>query len=55
MYKSLWMVEQLFRSLKSILQTRPIYRTGRCFAVVPMPNGRMFCAIRMPDRQEEAV
>lgn len=38
-YKSLWMVEQLFRSLKSILDTRPIYH--KCDETI---RGHVFCS-----------
>lgn len=38
-YKSLWMVEQLFRSLKSVLETRPIYhKTDETI------RGHVFCS-----------
>jgi len=38
-YKDLWMVEQSFRSVKSVLQTRPIYH--KCDATI---RGHMFCS-----------
>jgi len=38
-YKELWMVEQLFRSLKSILKTRPIYH--QCDETI---RGHAFCS-----------
>ena len=38
-YKQLWMVEQWFRSCKSLLQTRPIYH--RCDATI---RGHVFCS-----------
>ena len=38
-YKQLWMVEALFRSMKSLLDTRPIYhQTDRCI------RGHVFCS-----------
>jgi transposase len=38
-YKHLWMVEDLFRSMKSVLETRPIYhKTDRCI------RGHVFCS-----------
>jgi transposase len=37
-YKQLWMVEQIFRSLKSILSTRPIYH--KCDETI---RGHVFC------------
>ena len=38
-YKQLWMVEDLFRTMKSVLETRPIYhRTDRCI------RGHVFCS-----------
>ena len=38
-YKDLWMVEQSFRSCKSVLQTRPIYH--RCDETI---RGHVFCS-----------
>jgi hypothetical protein len=38
-YKELWMVEHLFRSLKSILETRPIYH--KCDETI---RGHVFCS-----------
>src|SRR5262245_5410353 len=38
-YKQLWMVEQWFRSCKSLLQTRPIFH--RCDATI---RGHVFCS-----------
>ena len=38
-YKNLWMVEDLFRTTKSILETRPIYH--RC---VETTRGHVFCS-----------
>jgi transposase len=38
-YKELWMVEQLFRSMKSILDTRPIYH--KCDETI---RGHVFCS-----------
>jgi hypothetical protein len=38
-YKELWMVEQLFRSMKSILETRPIYH--QCDETI---RGHVFCS-----------
>ena len=38
-YKQLWMVEQWFRSCKSLLQTRPIYH--RCDETI---QGHVFCS-----------
>jgi len=38
-YKQLWMVEAMFRSLKSLLETRPIYH--RCDAAI---RGHVFCS-----------
>jgi hypothetical protein len=38
-YKELWMVEQLFRSMKSILETRPIYH--KCDETI---RGHVFCS-----------
>ena len=38
-YKRLWMVEQWFRSCKSLLQTRPIYH--RCDETI---RGHVFCS-----------
>jgi transposase len=38
-YKQLWMVEEIFRTMKSVLETRPIYhRTDRCI------RGHVFCS-----------
>ena len=38
-YKELWMVEHLFRSVKSILETRPIYHQGD-----ETIRGHVFCS-----------
>jgi transposase len=38
-YKELWMVEQVFRSMKSILETRPIYH--KCDETI---RGHVFCS-----------
>jgi hypothetical protein len=38
-YKELWIVEQLFRSMKSILQTRPVYH--KCDETI---RGHVFCS-----------
>jgi transposase len=38
-YKQLWMVEAIFRSMKSLLQTRPIYH--RCSDTI---RGHVFCS-----------
>ena len=38
-YKELWMVEQIFRSLKSLLETRPIYHR-----VDETITGHVFCS-----------
>ena len=38
-YKELWMVEQLFRSMKSILETRPVYH--KCDETI---RGHVFCS-----------
>ena len=38
-YKELWMVEHLFRSVKSILETRPIYH--KCDETI---RGHVFCS-----------
>ena len=38
-YKQLWMVEQIFRSVKSILETRPIYH--KCDETI---RGHVFCS-----------
>ena len=38
-YKELWMVEHIFRSVKSILETRPIYH--RCDETI---RGHVFCS-----------
>jgi len=38
-YKQLWMVESIFRSMKSLLQTRPIYH--RCDDTI---RGHVFCS-----------
>jgi hypothetical protein len=37
-YKHLWMVEAIFRSMKSVLETRPIYLQGPCsmFRLTPI-------------------
>ena len=38
-YKHLWMVEAIFRSMKSVLETRPVYhQTDRCI------RGHVFCS-----------
>ena len=38
-YKQLWMVEDLFRTMKSVLETRPVYhQTDRCI------RGHVFCS-----------
>ncbi len=38
-YKQLWMVEDICRTLKSVLETRPVYhRTDRCI------RGHVFCS-----------
>jgi len=38
-YKHLWMVEDLFRTMKSVLETRPVYhQTDRCI------RGHVFCS-----------
>lgn len=38
-YKHLWMVEDIFRTMKSVLETRPVYhRTDRCI------RGHVFCS-----------
>jgi len=38
-YEQLWMVEALFRSMKSVLETRPVYhKTDRCI------RGHVFCS-----------
>ena len=38
-YKQLWMVEDIFRTMKSVLETRPVYhRTDRCI------RGHVFCS-----------
>ena len=38
-YEQLWMVEALFRSMKSVLETRPVYhQTDRCI------RGHVFCS-----------
>ena len=38
-YKQLWMVEDVFRTMKSVLETRPIYhQTDRCI------RGHVFCS-----------
>lgn len=50
-YKQLWMVEQIFRSVKSILNTRPIYH--KCDETI---KGHVFCSflalILMKELQE---
>ncbi len=38
-YKQLWMVEEMFRSMKSVLETRPIYH--KCDETI---RGHMFCS-----------
>jgi hypothetical protein len=38
-YKELWMVEQLFRSMKSIIETRPVYH--KCDETI---RGHVFCS-----------
>jgi hypothetical protein len=38
-YKQLWMVERLFRSMKSVLETRPIYH--KCDETI---RGHVFCS-----------
>ena len=38
-YKQLWMVEDIFRSAKTLLQTRPIYH--KCDETI---LGRVFCS-----------
>jgi hypothetical protein len=38
-YKELWMVEDMFRTMKSILETRPIYH--KCDATI---RGHVFCS-----------
>jgi len=38
-YKQLWMVEDMFRSMKSLLETRPIYH--KCDATI---RGHVFCS-----------
>jgi len=38
-YKELWMVESIFRSLKSVLETRPVYH--QCDQTI---CGHMFCS-----------
>ena len=38
-YKQLWMVEDVFRSMKSLLDTRPIYH--KCDATI---RGHVFCS-----------
>ncbi len=38
-YKQLWMVESIFRSMKSLLQTRPIFH--KCDATI---RGHVFCS-----------
>ena len=38
-YKQLWMVEDIFRTMKSVLETRPVYhQTDRCI------RGHVFCS-----------
>jgi transposase len=57
-YKNLWMVEDLFRTTKSILETSPIYH--KCDATI---RGHVFCSFlalvlkadlerRLRDREE---
>ena len=38
-YKQLWMVEEMFRSMKSLLQTRPIFH--KCDETI---RGHVFCS-----------
>ena len=38
-YKQLWMVEEIFRSMKSLLETRPIYH--QCDQTI---RGHVFCS-----------
>ena len=38
-YKQLWMVESIFRSMKSLLETRPIFH--KCDATI---RGHVFCS-----------
>ncbi|MCP5002953.1 MAG: hypothetical protein GY941_03245 [Planctomycetes bacterium] len=38
-YKELWMVEDIFRSMKSLLETRPIYH--KCDETI---RGHVFCS-----------
>ncbi len=38
-YKQLWMVEHMFRSMKSLLETRPIWH--KCDATI---RGHVFCS-----------
>jgi len=38
-YKQLWMVEEMFRSMKSVLETRPIYH--KCDQTI---RGHVFCS-----------
>jgi len=38
-YKQLWMVEDIFRSMKSLLETRPIYH--KCDETI---RGHVFCS-----------
>ena len=38
-YKQLWMVEDIFRTMKSILETRPIYH--KCTETI---RGHVFCS-----------
>jgi hypothetical protein len=38
-YKQLWMVESLFRSMKSVLETRPVYH--KCDETI---RGHVFCS-----------
>ena len=54
-YKQLWMVESIFRSMKSLLQTRPIYH--KCDDPI---RGHVWCSFlalivrkELPDRLEE--
>ena len=54
-YKQLWMVEEMFRSIKSLLDTRPIYH--KCDDTI---RGHVFCSFlalmlrkELQDRLEE--
>jgi transposase len=56
-YKQLWMVESIFRSMKSLLRTRPIYH--KCDDTI---RGHVFCSFlavmlrkRLQDRLEEVI